>query len=58
MIRFGILTISCILSIAGMLYTPRVGKSVRPQMSTLAVEDRGGYECRYVEFAVGKNGDG
>ena len=50
--------ISCIFSIAGMLYTPRVGKSVRPEMSTLAVEDRGGYECRYVEFAVGKDCDG
>ena len=50
--------ISCIFSIAGMLYIPRVGKSVRPEMSTLAVEDRGGYECRYVEFAVGKDCDG
>ena len=58
MMRLGILMISCIFSIAGMLYTPRVGKSVRPEMSTLAVEDRGGYECRYVEFAVGKNSNG
>ena len=58
MMRLGILMISCIFSIAGMLYIPRVGKSVRPEMSTLAVEDRGGYECRYVEFTVGKNGNG
>ena len=58
MIRLGILLISCILSVAGMMYVPRAGKSVRPEMSVLAVEGRDGYECRYVEFAVGKDADG
>lgn len=56
MMRFGVLIMSCILSVAGMLYVPRVGKSVRPEMCTLSVEDREGYDCRYVEFAVGKEG--
>ena len=58
MMRLGILLISCILSSAGMMYVPRAGKSVRPEMSVLAVEDRDGYECRYVEFVVGKDADG
>ncbi len=58
MMRLGILLISCILSIAGMVYVPRAGKSVRPEMSVLAVEDRDGYECRYVEFVVGKDDSG
>ena len=58
MMRLGTLLISCILSVAGMLYVPRAGKSVRPEMSVLAVEDRDGYECRYVEFAVGKDDGG
>lgn len=54
MMRLGNVIVSCILSIAGMTYVPRVGMSVRPHMSVLAVEDRDGYECRYVEFSVGK----
>ena len=58
MMRFGVLMMSFILSVAGIMYVPRVGKSVRPEMSTLAVEDRGGYDCRYVEFSVGKNRSG
>ena len=58
MIRLGILLISCILSVVGMTYVPRSGKSVRPEMSVLAVEGRDGYECRYVEFLVGKDTDG
>ena len=57
MMRLGTLLISCILSVAGMTYVPRAGKSVRPEMSVLAVEGRDGYECRYVEFAVGKDAD-
>lgn len=58
MIRLGVLIMSCIFSFAGVLYVPRIGKSVSPEMRTLAVEDRSGYECRYVEFAVGKDGAG
>ncbi len=46
MMRLWILMTSCILSVAGMLYVPKVGRSVNPQMSTLAVEARDGYECR------------
>lgn len=56
MIRLGVLIMSCIFSFAGVLYVPRIGKSVSPEMRTLAVEDRSGYECRYVEFVVAKNG--
>lgn len=37
------------------LYVPETGKSVKPKMKVLAAEDRGGYECRYVEFAVEKD---
>lgn len=58
MIRLGVLIMSCIFSFAGVLYVPRIGKSVSPEMRTLAIEDRSGYECRYVEFAVGKDGAG
>ena len=58
MIRLCILMMSCILSVTGMLYIPIVGRSVRPELRTLAVEDRNGYECRYVDFAVGRNDAG
>lgn len=34
------------------IYTPEVGKSVRPGVKTLAKEQRGGYECRYIEFST------
>lgn len=34
------------------IYTPEVGKSVRPRMKTLAKEQRDGYECRYIEFST------
>ena len=54
MIRLGIVMMSFLLSVAGMLYVPKVGKSIRPDMTTLAVEDRDGYECRHVEFTVGR----
>ena len=33
-------------------YVPEVGKSVRPGMRVLEREQRNGYECRMVEFAV------
>ena len=33
-------------------YVPEVGWSVRPRMRVLETEDRGGYECRKVEFSV------
>lgn len=33
-------------------YVPEVGWSVRPRMKVLETEDRGGYECRKVEFSV------
>lgn len=33
-------------------YVPDTGKAVRPKMTTLAAEDRGGYECRLIEFSV------
>ena len=56
--RLGILIISCIISLAGMTYIPRIGKSVRPEMSILAAEERDGYECRYVEFTVDRNDSG
>ncbi len=36
------------------LYEPEVGRSVRPGMKILGVEERDGYECRLVEFAVEK----
>ena len=58
MMRLWILMMTSILSVAGMLYVPKVGRSVSPQMSTLAVEARDGYECRYVEFAVDRNDAG
>ena len=58
MMRLWILMMTSILSVAGILYVPKVGRSVSPQMSTLAVEARDGYECRYVEFAVDRNDDG
>ncbi len=35
------------------LYRPSVGRSVKPRMKVLAVEERDGYECRLVEFSVG-----
>lgn len=34
------------------IYTPEVGKGVRPRMKTLAKEQRDGYECRYIEFST------
>ncbi|MBQ2111725.1 MAG: dienelactone hydrolase family protein [Bacteroidales bacterium] len=34
------------------IYTPEVGKCVRPKIKTLAKEQRGGYECRYIEFST------
>ena len=37
---------------SGKYYVPEVGKSPDPEMTVLYVEDRGGYECRYVEFTV------
>lgn len=33
-------------------YVPEVGWGVRPRMKVLETEDRGGYECRKVEFSV------
>lgn len=39
---------------AGDEYVPEVGRSVRPRMKVVACEDRGVYECRYVEFSVEK----
>lgn len=36
------------------IYTPEVGKSVRPRMKTLAKEQRDGYECCYIEFSTEK----
>lgn len=33
-------------------YVPEVGWSVKPRMKVLETEDRGGYECRKVEFSV------
>jgi len=36
------------------LYVPEVGRSVSPKMKVLASEDRGSYECAYVEFSVEK----
>lgn len=40
---------------AGEEYVPEVGRSVRPRMKVVAKEDRGAYECRYVEFSVEKD---
>lgn len=34
------------------IYTPEVGKSVRPRMKVLTSEARDGYECLYVEYAT------
>lgn len=51
---------SCIILFLGFLlsmgktYVPQSGKTVSPAMEVLAAEDRDGYECRYVEFAVDK----
>ena len=44
-------------SLAGVEYVPKVEKPARPEMETLAVEAREGYECRYVEFTVEKSRD-
>ncbi len=41
------------ISASEALYRPYVGKSVKPRMKVLAKEERNGYECRLVEFAVG-----
>lgn len=37
---------------SGTYHVPEVGKSPDPEMTVLSVEDRDGYECRYVEFTV------
>lgn len=37
---------------SGTTYVPEVGKSMRPEMTVLATEDRGGFDCNYVEFTV------
>lgn len=56
--RFGLALIVILVSAVRMyadkfdIYTPEVGESVRPKMKTLAKEQRGGYECRYIEFSV------
>lgn len=34
------------------LYVPETGKTVKPQMTVVAAEERDGYECRYIEFSV------
>lgn len=34
------------------LYVPETGNGVRPRPEVIAVEQRSGYECRYVEFSV------
>lgn len=34
------------------IYTPDVGRCMKPKMKTLAKEQREGYKCRYVEFSV------
>lgn len=39
----------------GELYIPEVGKSAKPAMEVIAVEERQGYECRYIEFSVEKS---
>lgn len=39
-------------AVAQELYTPEVGKCVRQRVKTLAMEQRGGYECRYIEFST------
>lgn len=39
-------------AVAQEIYTPEVGKCVRPRMKTLAKEQRDGYDCRFVEFSV------
>lgn len=44
-----------ITAAAGEEYVPEVGKSVRPRMRVVAKEERGAYECRYVEFSVAKD---
>ena len=36
----------------GTTYIPEVGKSMRPEMTVLATEDRGDFDCSYVEFTV------
>lgn len=55
MIRLGIVVLSCLLSFTGTRYVPETGKPAKSEMRTLVTEDRNGYECRYVEFSVGKN---
>lgn len=34
------------------LYVPHVGRSVKPAMTLVEVEQRDGYECRLIEYAV------
>ena len=59
MTGLGLVIMACILGgLAGVQYVPQVEKPARPEMETLAVEARDGYECRYVEFTVEKSRDG
>ncbi len=47
------------ISVSDVMYKPSVGKSVKPRMKVLEVEERNGYECCLVEFSVGdRNVDG
>lgn len=39
----------------GEFYIPQAGRSVRPAMKVLQVEQRQGYECSYIEFSVEKS---
>lgn len=41
-----------VLVFTGKPYVPEVGKSVRPDLTVIATEERDGYDCSHVEFTV------
>ena len=49
---FLLISLGEVNAVAQEIYTPEVGKCVRPKMKTLAKEQRDGYKCRYVELSV------
>lgn len=52
MMRLGILIPLLIMLTVGKPYVPDTGRHVRPEMEVVAVEERSGYDCRYIEFSV------
>lgn len=52
MIRLGIMMPLLALLSAGKPYVPDTGKRVRPEMTVIAIEERNGYDCSYVEFSA------